>query len=284
MAEKPSPKESRPSRWLRAVKIAAPLSLLFPSVLVFLGSLSPVGFLLTVPYVWYCWWLLSNLHRKTGAGAAIGTGLATLLFMLGAAALATEDFEADDPWKLFLPGLLILILIPAILIVAAVGSYATMSREPGDVWALITGLGLGVGSFFLVLLSVSVWLPGLLRSRLAANQAAAVGSIIRINTCAANYQSRFPERGFPPSLDIIGPATEKCLEEKLASGKKSGYKFTYSPGSPNAKGRILSYTLVARPTKYGTTATNSYFTDSSQLIRMTEQDRAATAQDPLIAQ
>ena len=227
MMEKPSPTEARLLPWRWCLKIAALLSLVGPTVLVFLVSLSlfPFGLLLAAAFIWYCWSFLSNLHSKIGFAKAIGTGLATFLLLLITAALGTDGFESDNLWVLILAGLLV--LIPVALVVAAVKCYYSMGREPGDVWTLVGGLGLSLVYCVLIILPVSIVLPGLLRSRLAANQAAAVGSVRALSRCAAAYHSRYPDRGFPPSLSTLGPAAEKCIDGPLASGKKSGYKFAY---------------------------------------------------------
>ena len=61
------------------------------------------------------------------------------------------------------------------------------------------------------------------------------------------------------------------------------FTFAYSPGPRDEKGRIAGFAVSARPAKYGTTGTASYFGDSSNLVRMTDKDRPATDQDPLLA-
>ena len=43
---------------------------------------------------------------------------------------------------------------------------------------------------------------------------------------------------------------------------------------------VKSYTLTARPLVYYRTGTRSFFTDETGVIRMTAEDRAATADDP----
>ncbi len=52
------------------------------------------------------------------------------------------------------------------------------------------------------------------------------------------------------------------------------------PGPPDKAGHVATYTVVARPLEYGKAGTMSYFTDESDVIRQTSEDRPATAKDP----
>jgi type IV pilus assembly protein PilA len=79
----------------------------------------------------------------------------------------------------------------------------------------------------------AIAIPNLLRSRMAANEASAVGSIRTINTSAVTYSSTYPGAGFPAMLASLGGATPRTasstnaclLDAVLAGGTKSGYKF-----------------------------------------------------------
>jgi len=275
--------KTRVSAWRWSLNIAAWLSLLGPSVLVFQVSvfLLPFGLLLAAAYAWYCWSFLSNLQSKLGFAKAIGTGLATFPVLLMAAALGTDGFESDNLGRLFLVGLLV--LTPIALVVAAVRSYYAMGREPGDLWTLAGGLGASLIYGAILLVSAAVVLPGLAPSRLASNHAAAVGSIGAIHHCASTYDARHPDRGFPSALTDMGPTAENCIEKRLASGKQRGYIFTYMPAPPGPGTRIGAYTVTARPAKFGTTGTNSFYSDSAHFMTMTPEDRPASPQDSVVA-
>ncbi len=121
----------------------------------------------------------------------------------------------------------------------------------------------------------------------AANQARAVGALRTVNTAAVTYASTY-NVGYPKSLAVMGvgegAATQDhagLIDKTLASGKKSGYTITYRPG-PVTNGRIDTYTVVARPVQYGKTGTRNFFTDQSGVIRVTDQDREPTVNDPPI--
>jgi hypothetical protein len=262
------------------VKVTALLSLVAPAILVFIGTIDlfPLGLLPAAAFVWYCKWLLSTLDRKKGLTGAVGAGMATICVNVALLQLFTPGHdEMSWPERVII---LLLFLLPATLIASAIKTYCGMGPARGDVRAWMAGLGLGAVYFFIVFISFGSYAATLQRSRQAANQASAVNSIRNINTCAATYQLRHPEQGYPPRLAMLGPAGEQCIDERLAAGKRSGYGFTYSPGPTTAQARIESYTLIARPTKYGTTGIQSYYSDQTQLIRTTSEERPATITDP----
>ena len=68
----------------------------------------------------------------------------------------------------------------------------------------------------------------------------------------------------------------------VASGARSGYTFHMMAARPDASGRIVQYTVVARPLTFGQTGTRSFFADASGVIRSTAEDRTPTAQDPAL--
>lgn len=94
-----------------------------------------------------------------------------------------------------------------------------------------------------VLVVAAIAIPNLLRSRTAANEASAVGSMRSVNTAQVAYSATYPQRGFAPDLASLGldtrdPKTESpqhagFLDQTLANGTctggiwctKSGYHF-----------------------------------------------------------
>ena len=94
-----------------------------------------------------------------------------------------------------------------------------------------------------VLIVAAIAIPNLLRSRIAANEAAAVGSLRSVNTAQRAYATSHPERGYAPALTTLGidPRNPKSvsadhagfLDASLANENctanawctKSGYRF-----------------------------------------------------------
>jgi len=172
-----------------------------------------------------------------------------------------------------------------------------MGRHTGETRRLAGEDGWGSGDtialiviFLLISLLIGMYIIRDLHSprQRAANQASAVLSLRIINTAEATYVDTYKGR-YSPSLAALGPPPEGTQPSAAAAGLvdsllagggvKSGYRFTYAPGPPDKAGHIQSYAVTARPSVYGATGNRSYFTDQSGVIRMTSEDRSATATD-----
>ena len=136
----------------------------------------------------------------------------------------------------------------------------------------------------IILIIAAIAIPNLIRSRMAANEASAVGSARTMNTAAITYNSTYGN-GFPGTIAEIGTtgtAAVSCdnaelIDSVLTAGKKSGYNFDILPGSvvnsatpPTgcaASGFSDGYGAVAWPITVGTTGQRSFCTDGSGVIR-----------------
>lgn len=155
----------------------------------------------------------------------------------------------------------------------------------------IAGLILGYAGVVLIpfiLIIAAIAIPNLLRSRIAANQASAVGSLRTLNTAAITYASTY-NVGFPANISALGPPVGGAMPDAnaaglidsvLASGTRSGYVFTYSPGERDADGLVKTYAIHADPIT-SSTGTNHYFTDQTGVIRQ-EKGMPANEQSPPI--
>lgn len=141
----------------------------------------------------------------------------------------------------------------------------------------------------IILIIAAIAIPNLLRSRIAANQASAVGSLRTLNTAEITYSSTF-NVGFPFSMAYLAPPAAAganptstaagLIDSVLAGGAKSGYSFTYSPGTSDSTGRINTYNFIAVPIT-SSTGTNYYFTDQSGVIRQNSTTTAASTDSPI---
>ena len=140
----------------------------------------------------------------------------------------------------------------------------------------------------IILIIAAIAIPNLLRSRIAANQASAVGSLRTINTAEITYASTY-NAGYSTTLPALQPpatgalptaAAAGLIDSVLAGATKSGYGFVYTAGTATA-GRIDTYTLTANPSAAGTTGTNFYFTDQSGVIRQNSTGTAAATDSPI---
>jgi type IV pilus assembly protein PilA len=140
----------------------------------------------------------------------------------------------------------------------------------------------------IILIIAAIAIPNLLRSKIAADQASAVGSLQAINTAEVTYSSSY-NQGFSPQLKNLGPpaagsqpspTAADLIDDLLCSGTKSGYQFTYTPNA-QVGSQYENYSVSASPVSLGQTGQNFYFTDSSDVVRY-NTSQAATASDPPI--
>src|ERR1043165_9589779 len=79
----------------------------------------------------------------------------------------------------------------------------------------------------IILIIAAIAIPNLLRSRIAANEASAVGSLRTLNTAEVTYNSTYPNVGFACTLAAMGAGGSATgaglIDAVLASGTKSGY-------------------------------------------------------------
>ena len=116
----------------------------------------------------------------------------------------------------------------------------------------------------IILIIAAIAIPNLLRSRMAANEASAVGSLRTINTAEVTYASTYPAIGFSSLASLGGTAggtgtsaAAGLLDSVLASGTKSGYTFTVAvtAGTNNAPNPF--YSANANPVLVGQLASAS---------------------------
>ena len=80
------------------------------------------------------------------------------------------------------------------------------------------------------------------------------------------FASSHPDIGFSPDLATLGGTAQSggaaTIDVNLASGRKSGYTFTYTPGE-KVNGAIRSYTVTAVPDQLGTTGNRRFYSDEA---------------------
>lgn len=149
--------------------------------------------------------------------------------------------------------------------------------KPQDVnldWRSLLGnrgilIAASVGGLIALFLAIST--PNLLRSRVAANEASAVGCLRVLNTAAQAYIEKYGH--YPVSLENFGPprtggpteAAADLIDAVLAGGRKSGYFFIYRH-VPDGAGD--GYLINADPLDPGTSGRRHFSTDQTGLIRM----------------
>lgn len=104
----------------------------------------------------------------------------------------------------------------------------------------------------IILVIAAIAVPSFLRSRMAANESAAVGALRTLNTAQISYNSAYPTVGFASTLGALSgtscsppSSSGACLiDTALAGGLKNGYTFTLSnvTGTPSS-----TYNFIATP-------------------------------------
>ncbi len=141
----------------------------------------------------------------------------------------------------------------------------------------------------IILIIAAIAIPDLLKSRVAANQASAVGSLRTINTSEVTYSSTYTSGYSPDLLSLDGPAggntaaNSSLLDSVLGAGVKSTYTFAYTAVQTSTTPlRYDAYSISASPVQgCGTGNGNCYFTDTSAVIRFNTTTGATSADSPL---
>jgi len=139
--------------------------------------------------------------------------------------------------------------------------------------------GLDVGGTLVV---AAIAIPNLLKSKMAANEASAVGSLRTVVTAQITYASMYPVRGFAANLTTLGPnpdgsttetaqhanlidaslAGTNCTANELCA--KSGYQFRMTSSCKQRK--CSDFVAMATPVT-SSTGTRSFCTTSDGVIR-----------------
>lgn len=138
----------------------------------------------------------------------------------------------------------------------------------------------------IILILAAIAIPSLIRSKMAANEASAVGSLRTINTSIVSYASSYGGT-FPSSLADMAPSSSPSstaadlLDAVLSTGTKSGYLFEFTPGAADSSGNISSYTIIANPITPMTTGQRSFYTDQTMIIRWNASTTASASDPPI---
>jgi len=155
---------------------------------------------------------------------------------------------------------------------------------------LILGyIGVAFVPFILIIAAIAI--PNILRSKMAANEASAVGSLRTFNTAMVTYAAECPKIGYPKDLRSLGPGLsdpDKCAHADLVDAQlgkalpvKYGYHFFYTP-QVDANGLVTRYVLAADPVTPGTSGVRHFFTDESGVIRYSMRGGADVNSEPLM--
>jgi type IV pilus assembly protein PilA len=154
----------------------------------------------------------------------------------------------------------------------------------------------------IILIIAAIAIPNLLRSRMAANEASAVGSVRTITTAAITFNSTYGD-GFATNLqELGGPAgvpntcknaglLDPVLSTVAGVNQKSGYSFTVNAGTAAVAaasvpagctaGDTDGFGILAQPITVGTTGQRQFCSDASGVIYFDPTGVAAMYAAPL---
>jgi type IV pilus assembly protein PilA len=127
----------------------------------------------------------------------------------------------------------------------------------------------------IILIIAAIAIPNLLRSRMAANQAAAVATLRNTNNAQATYISTYSTFGYSDTFVKLGPGvpcdfTHACLVDEIIGCAaqpcaKSGYN--YFIASTSAAPPIVDYRTTASPIGWGGTGLENYCSMNDAVLR-----------------
>jgi prepilin-type N-terminal cleavage/methylation domain-containing protein len=127
----------------------------------------------------------------------------------------------------------------------------------------------------IILIIAAIAVPNLLRSRMAANQAAAVATLRNINNSQATYISTFGQIGYADTFVKLGPgipcdSTHACLVDEIIGCAaqpcpKSGYKYFIASTSTTAP--FVDYRTTATPISWAGSGVENYCSMNDGILR-----------------
>lgn len=147
---------------------------------------------------------------------------------------------------------------------------------------------MGIAAIPFLLIIAAIAIPNLIRSRMAANEASAVGTLRTYNTAALSYATLCSDLGFPSSATNLGPGRGDCVHANLMDGAlaqersvKAGYVFIYQARGTDREGHVKGYAVSADPVQPGVSGNRHFYTDQTGVIRC-EANVGATSESPTV--
>ncbi len=127
----------------------------------------------------------------------------------------------------------------------------------------------------IILIIAAIAIPNLIRARMSANEASAVGSVRSINTAEISYNAAYPGTGFTTTLTQLGGTGGACtpttatgcfIDSVLSTGSKSGYAFTTGLNG-TATVPLNNYSIIANPSTPNQTGVRGFCSFEDAVVR-----------------
>jgi type IV pilus assembly protein PilA len=141
----------------------------------------------------------------------------------------------------------------------------------------------------IILIIAAIAIPNLMRSRIAANESSAVGTLRTINTAMVGYNSSYLQ--YPTDLSSLASPGQNAAATSTSAGlldttlavsgtvTKSGYNFTYAPGDQQ-NSMYTSYAVNGNPVSLQT-GNRYFYTDNTAVIRYNATAQATNTDTPI---
>ena len=134
----------------------------------------------------------------------------------------------------------------------------------------------------IILIIAAIAIPNLIKSKMAANEAGAAGTVRTINTAEATYSAVCPQAGYSATLPemftgAICAGGAGIVDSTLgaAGGVKSGYTLVET-GANAVNGAFTTFSATATPITLGTSGTRMFCSDQTNVIYFDPAGAACT--------
>ncbi len=141
-----------------------------------------------------------------------------------------------------------------------------------------------------ILIIAGIAIPNFIRSKMRANEASAVSNLRTISTAELTYSTTYGV-GYSSILAKLAPPgggsmlvnanNAGLIDDVLATGVKTGYRYTYAAVDVNGDGAMDTYTANADPLNPGTTGQNYFFVDQTSVIKRNASAVAGPSDPPI---
>lgn len=125
----------------------------------------------------------------------------------------------------------------------------------------------------IVIILITIAIPNILRSRVVANEGAAIANLKTIATACQSYH--IDNQGYPSVLADLATANPTYIDNVLGSGQKQGYQFIYNSADSD------HFTVNANSINTGLLKGRYFYIDESGTIRV-RADAPAGPTDEII--
>jgi type IV pilus assembly protein PilA len=131
----------------------------------------------------------------------------------------------------------------------------------------------------IILIIAAIAIPNLLRSKIAANESSAAGSVRTLVTAQIAYASTYgvgyaPLANLGGAVPCVAAAATACLVDPIITGgKKSGYLITSAPGGAGNS----TFVAAAAPVTPQVTGVSDFCSDETGVVRKDPSGAAGAA-------